>query len=254
MQRQYVEFLSDWRTGSWAEKEFSQRPRRLRYDCVAPTAHVVCNCREVASLAEIEEMEGALCSCPSFRKMTFVGLPLNRPLLKRLAVSRLPAAPKKQCDRWGDYHMHLAPRDKRTRPSITSLPHCPAAEFAERSTACRRSCPPSAIRTIPPGVWTHPRPSGAQDDLRQRLQMRLHHLRRPGRLLQSLPGIPRRSRLPAQPLGARKVLCRKIECALLPETWQQGALRSQGAQNTAASMAACGGVALPARIELTINP
>lgn len=125
VQQQYVEFLSDWRTDLGGKKNFHNGPGGT-YDCIALIAYYVI-CREVTSLGEIEEMEGAL-FLPSFRKLTFVDV--NRPLFKRLMYFAFRRA-KKQCDRWGDYEMHVAPFQK-DGPIYYEFTHCPAAEFAER--------------------------------------------------------------------------------------------------------------------------
>lgn len=125
VQQQYVEFLSDWRTDLGGKKNFHNGPGGT-YDCIALMAYYVI-CREVTSLGEIEEMEGAL-FLPSFRKLTFVDV--NRPLFKRLLYFAFWRA-KKQCDRWGDYEMHVAPFQK-DGPIYYEFTHCPAAEFAER--------------------------------------------------------------------------------------------------------------------------
>ena len=69
VQRQFVDFLSDWRTDLGGKKNF-HNGKGGTYDCIALMAYYVV-CREATSLAEIEEMEGAL-FLPSFRKLRFV--------------------------------------------------------------------------------------------------------------------------------------------------------------------------------------
>ena len=76
VQRQYVEFLSDWRTDLGGSKNF-HNGKGGNYDCMAYYAV----CREVTSLAEIEEMEGNL-FLGAFRKMKFVDC--NKPFFKKL--------------------------------------------------------------------------------------------------------------------------------------------------------------------------
>ncbi len=66
VQRQYVQFLSDWRTDLGGKKNFHNGAGGT-YDCIAFMAYYVV-CKKVTSLAEIEEMEGAL-FLPSFRKL-----------------------------------------------------------------------------------------------------------------------------------------------------------------------------------------
>lgn len=125
MQRQYVEFLSDWRTDLGGKKNF-HNGRGGNYDCVALMAYYVV-CKSVASLAEIEEMEGNL-FLPAFRKMKFVNC--NRPFWKKLMYRAFQNA-KKQCDKWGDFQMNLAPYDKNA-PIYYEFTACPTAEFAKK--------------------------------------------------------------------------------------------------------------------------
>ena len=123
VQRQYVDFLSDWRTDLGGKRNFHNGPGG-NYDCVALMAYYVV-CREVTSLAEIEEMEGEL-FLPAFRKLKFVNC--NRPLFKRLMYLAFRNA-KRQCDRWGDFQMNLAPYDP-AKPIYYEFTSCPTAEFA----------------------------------------------------------------------------------------------------------------------------
>ena len=125
VQRQYVDFLKDWRTDLGGKKNFHNGTGG-NYDCIALMAYYVV-CRNVTSLAEIEEMEGEL-FLPSFRKLRFVDA--NKPLVKKLMYRAFRNA-KKQCDRWGDFKMNLAPYD-RERPIYYEFTECPAAEFARK--------------------------------------------------------------------------------------------------------------------------
>ena len=125
VQRQYVEFLSDWRTDLGGKKNF-HNGRGGNYDCVALMAYYVVY-KSVASLAEIEEMEGNL-FLPAFRKMKFVNC--NRPFWKKLMYRAFQNA-KKQCDKWGDFQMNLAPYDKNA-PIYYEFTACPTAEFAKK--------------------------------------------------------------------------------------------------------------------------
>ena len=74
VQRQYVEFLSDWRTDLGGKKNFHNGAGGT-YDCIALMSYYTV-CKEVTSLAEIEEMEGEL-FLPAFRRLQFVNV--NRP-------------------------------------------------------------------------------------------------------------------------------------------------------------------------------
>ena len=126
VQRQYVDFLSDWRTDLGGRKNFHNGAGG-NYDCVALMAYYTV-CREVTGLAEIEEMEGNL-FLPAFRILSkFVNC--NRPLFKRLMYQSFRNA-KRQCDKWGDFQMNLAPFDK-DRPIYYEFTACPTAEFAKK--------------------------------------------------------------------------------------------------------------------------
>ena len=125
VQRQYMEFLSDWRTDLGGAKNFHNGAGGT-YDCIALMAYYVV-CRDVTSLAEIEEMEGEL-FLPAFRKMTFVDC--NKPFWKRIMYWAF-ASSKKKCDRWGDYQMSVAPYEK-DKPIYYEFTACPVAEFAKQ--------------------------------------------------------------------------------------------------------------------------
>lgn len=105
VQLQYAAFLSDWRTDLGGSKNF-HNGKGGNYDCIALMAYYVV-CREVTSLAEIEEMEGNL-FLGAFRKMKFVDC--NKPFFKKLMYKAFGNA-KRQCDKWGDFKMNLAPFD-----------------------------------------------------------------------------------------------------------------------------------------------
>ena len=127
VQLQYADFLRDWRTDLGGKKNFHNGVGG-NYDCVALMAYYVI-CKDVTSLAEIEEMEGSL-FLPAFRKLRFVNV--NHPFVKRLLHLAFSNA-KRQCDKWGDFKMNLAPFDK-TNPSIMSLRSAPRRNLP-KSTA-----------------------------------------------------------------------------------------------------------------------
>lgn len=84
---------------------------------------------------------------------------------------------KKQCDNWGRFKMNVAPFDK-GKPIYYEFTECPTAEFAKKHGLLEvmpALCNPdfTAMELI------HAR-AGAHDDLCQRLQVRLHRLRRQG--------------------------------------------------------------------------
>ncbi len=128
VQMQYVDFLSDWRTDLGGEKNFHNGPGG-NYDCIALMAYYVV-CKDVTSLQEIEEMEGNL-FLPSFRKLSKLKfIDINKPLCKKL-LHRAFLNAKKQCDKWGDFEMHVAPFDK-DQPIYYEFTACPTAEFAKK--------------------------------------------------------------------------------------------------------------------------
>ena len=80
VQRQYADYLAGWRTDLGGRKNFHNGAGG-NYDCVALMAYYVV-CKEVTSLAEIEEMEGNL-FLPTFRILSkFVDC--NKPLFRKL--------------------------------------------------------------------------------------------------------------------------------------------------------------------------
>ena len=125
VQRQYADFLSDWRTDLGGKENFHNGPGG-NYDCIAQMAYYTV-CREVTSLAEIEQMEGEL-FLPSFRKLKFVDC--NKPFFKKLLYRAFLNA-KKQCDKWGDFQMNVAPFDP-DKPIYYEFTACPTAEFAKK--------------------------------------------------------------------------------------------------------------------------
>ena len=84
-------------------------------------------CKAVTSLAEIEEMEGNL-FLGAFRKMKLIDC--NKPFFKKLMYRAFLNA-KKQCDKWGDFKMYVAPYEK-DRPIYYEFTACPTAEFAKK--------------------------------------------------------------------------------------------------------------------------
>lgn len=128
VQEKYVEFLSDWRTDLGGEKNFHNGAGG-NYDCIALMAYYVV-CKDVTSLAEIEEMEGEL-FLPSFRKLGKLKfIDINKPFFKKL-LHRAFLNAKKQCDKWGDFKMNVAPFDK-DQPIYYEFTECPTAGFAKK--------------------------------------------------------------------------------------------------------------------------
>ena len=126
VQKQYVGFLSDWRTNLGGKKNFHNGAGGT-YDCIALMAYYTV-CRSVTDLNEIEEMESEL-FLPAFRLLSkFVDC--NRPFFKKQMYKSFANA-KRQCDSWHDYEMYVAPFDE-DKPIYYEFTACPAAEFAKR--------------------------------------------------------------------------------------------------------------------------
>ena len=128
VQKQYVGYLSDWRTDLGGSKNFHNGAGGT-YDCIALMAYYVV-CKDVTSLAEIEEMEGNLFLTP-FRKLSKLKIiDCNKPFFKKLMYRAFLNA-KAQCGKWGDYKMNVAPFDK-NKPIYYEFTACPVAEFAKK--------------------------------------------------------------------------------------------------------------------------
>ena len=125
VQRQYVDFLSDWRTDLGGRQNFHNGAGGT-YDCIAIMSYYVV-CKAVTSFREIEEIEENLI-LPSFRKLKFVDC--NKPFWRKLMYKAFLRA-KAGCDKWHDYEMTVAPYDK-DKPIYYEFTSCPAAEFAIR--------------------------------------------------------------------------------------------------------------------------
>lgn len=125
VQKQYETFLQTWRTDLGGKKNFHNGAGGT-YDGIALMTYYTV-CREKTSLAEIEEMEGNLI-LPAFEKLRFVDC--NRPMFRRLLFFAFRNA-QKQCDRWRDYQMQVAPFDGK-EPVCYAFTACPLAEFAKQ--------------------------------------------------------------------------------------------------------------------------
>ena len=104
VQRQYIDFLSDWRTDLGGKKNFHNGVGGT-YDCIAIMSYYVV-CKAVTSFREIEEMEENLI-LPTFRKLKFVDC--NKPFWRKLMYKAFVRA-KCGCDKWHDYEMTCALR------------------------------------------------------------------------------------------------------------------------------------------------
>ena len=125
VQRQYVDYLSGWRTDLGGSRNFHNGTAGT-YDSIALMTYYAV-CRDVTSLGEIEEMECALL-LPAFRRLKFVNC--NRPFFKRLMYRAFCSA-EKQCAKWGDYEMHVAPYAA-DKPIYYEFTACPVAQFARQ--------------------------------------------------------------------------------------------------------------------------
>ena len=126
VQGQYVDFLADWRCDLGGRKNF-HNGKGGTYDCIALMAYYTV-CKEKTSLAEIEEMEGAL-FLPAFRILARL-VDCNKPLFRRLMYKSFKNA-EKQCGKWHDYEMNVAPYDK-NKPIYYEFTACPVAQFAKQ--------------------------------------------------------------------------------------------------------------------------
>ena len=90
VQRQYVDFLSDWRTDLGGKKNFHNGVGGT-YDCIAIMNYYLV-CKAATSFREIEEMEENLI-LPTFRKLKFVDC--NKPFWRKLMYKAFVRAKKR---------------------------------------------------------------------------------------------------------------------------------------------------------------
>ena len=125
MQLRYAELLADWRTDLGGRKNFHNGTGGT-YDCIA----IMCFydvCRDVATFREFEEIEENLI-LPTFRKLRFVDI--NKSFWRKLMYRAFQNA-EKQCAKWHDYEMDVAPYEN-SKPIYYEFTACPAAEFAKQ--------------------------------------------------------------------------------------------------------------------------
>ncbi len=127
VQKQYVDYLSTWRTDLGGKKNFHNCTCGT-YDCIALISYYKV-CKEVTNLEEIEQMINSML-LPKFRKLGHF-VDCNKPFFKKLMYRAFQNA-KKRCDKWGDYDMRIAPYDKE-RPIYYEFTSCPVAEFAKQN-------------------------------------------------------------------------------------------------------------------------
>ena len=98
VQRQYVVFLSDWRTDLGGKKNFHNGVGGT-YDCIAIMSYYTV-CKAVTSFREIEEMEENLI-LPIFRRLRFVDCnkPFWRKLMHRVFAPRRRKAERRSAER-----------------------------------------------------------------------------------------------------------------------------------------------------------
>ncbi len=125
VQRQYADYLTDWRTDLGGRKNF-HNGKGGTYDCIAIMSYYAV-CKAVTSFREIEEIEENLI-LPSFSRLIFVDC--NKPFWRRLMYKAFTRA-KDGCDRWHDYEMNVAPYSE-SKPIYYEFTACPAAEFAKK--------------------------------------------------------------------------------------------------------------------------
>ena len=171
VQRQYAVFLSDWRTDLGGKKNFHNGVGGT-YDCIAIMSYYVV-CKAVTSFREIEEMEENLI-LPTFRKLKFVDC--NKPFWRKLMYKAFVRA-KSGCDKWHDYEMSVAPYET-DKPIYYEFTSCPAAEFAIQSRSYGYHARPVQCGLCVYGAA--PCKAYTDEHLRERLPVRLYHLRRSG--------------------------------------------------------------------------
>ena len=164
VQQQYAVFLSDWRTDLGGKRNFHNGVGGT-YDCIAIMSYYVV-CKAVTSFREIEEMEENLI-LPTFRKLKFVDC--NKPFWRKLMYKAFVRA-KSGCDKLHDYEMSVAPYET-DKPIYYEFTSCPAASYGyyARPVQCGLCVHGTAARKAYTG-----------NHLRERLPVRLYHLRRPG--------------------------------------------------------------------------
>lgn len=140
VQRQYVVFLSDWRTDLGGKKNFHNGVGGT-YDCIAIMSYYVV-CKAVTSFREIEEMEENLI-LPTFRKLKFVDC--NKPFWRKLMYKAFVRA-KSGCDKWHDYEMAVAPYET-DKPIYYELRRARQRSLLS-STVLRILCPPCVMWTL----------------------------------------------------------------------------------------------------------
>ena len=123
VQKQYVSFLSGYRTDLGGKKNFHNGECGT-YDCIAFFSYWKV-CRDVTSFEEIEKAYGDL-FLPSFAKLSFVDC--NRPVFMRLLNTAFRISAGK-CAKWKDYDMRVEPYRK-GEPVRYRFYSCPVAEFA----------------------------------------------------------------------------------------------------------------------------
>ena len=112
----------------WREEKLSQRPgRQLRLH----RADGVLRRLQGRDKPSRDRGDGGNLFLPSFRKLSKLKfIDINKPLCKKL-LHRAFLNAKKQCDKWGDFEMHVAPFDK-DQPIYYEFTACPTAEFAKK--------------------------------------------------------------------------------------------------------------------------
>ena len=143
VQRQYADFLSDWRTDLGGKRNFHNGVGGT-YDCIAIMSYYAV-CKAVTSFREIEEMEENLI-LPVFRRLRFVDC--NKPLWRKLMYKAFVRA-KGGCDKWHDYEMTVAPYETDKPIYIMSLRRVRQRSLLS-GTVLRTSCPPCAMWTMRP--------------------------------------------------------------------------------------------------------
>ena len=143
VQRQYVVFLSVWRTDLGGKKNFHNGVGGT-YDCIAIMSYYVV-CKAVTSFREIEEMEENLI-LPTFRKLKFVDC--NKPFWRKLMYKAFVRARKAAATNGTITRCRLRLM-KPTSLFIMNL-HRARQRSLLSSTVLRILCPPCVMWTLRP--------------------------------------------------------------------------------------------------------
>ena len=124
VQRQYVEFLSDWRTDLGGRTEFPQRRgRHIRLHCDPELLRGV----QGRHVVPRDRADGGKSGSAVLPQIKICGL--QQAVFQNASCIKAFTRAKALCDTWHDYEMTVAPFEK-DKPIYYEFTACPAAEFA----------------------------------------------------------------------------------------------------------------------------